>query len=124
MTQSEMRRMILNGAADEARALGWPKNWRKIVSGNDLVELTTDEPEDGSRATRVIMSFGARHPVELTAPSGRFRTWLGAQNLRSTSFRATPRTKGSFKLWHFEGKGFGHGVGMCQWGAKVMSEMA
>jgi stage II sporulation protein D len=59
----------------------------------------------------------------LAAPAGRVRNWLGPLNFRSTSFHASPFLKGLAKMWHFEGKGNGHGVGMCQWGAKVMGEM-
>ncbi len=43
----------------------------------------------------------------------------GLSFFRSTAFQV--RSLGE-KGWRFEGKGSGHGVGLCQWGAKVMGE--
>ena len=47
-----------------------------------------------------------------------FRSILGNTNLRSTWFTV----KASGRDYIFHGRGYGHGVGMCQWGAKGMSE--
>ncbi len=46
------------------------------------------------------------------------RRILGFQNLKSTWFevRRSPRAI------TFKGTGYGHGVGLCQWGAKAMAE--
>ena len=61
--------------------------------------------------------------VDLTLVSGRnrqrisaanFRKALGYGVIRSTNFEA--KTVGSEVV--FTGVGFGHGVGLCQWGAK------
>ncbi|MEM7164953.1 MAG: SpoIID/LytB domain-containing protein [Planctomycetota bacterium] len=45
-----------------------------------------------------------------------FRRLLGTRELRSTRFRCRPDPNDAQQLI-FEGRGFGHGVGMCQWGA-------
>lgn len=45
-----------------------------------------------------------------------FRLALGPGNLRSTNF-AVKVSDGKFE---FKGKGFGHGVGLCQWGSKAL----
>lgn len=45
-----------------------------------------------------------------------FRMRIGAGDLRSTNFEIE-RTKEKFI---FRGKGFGHGVGLCQWGSRMM----
>ena len=50
--------------------------------------------------------------------ASKIRQKLGNQNIKSTLFGITLRNN---KI-HFEGRGFGHGVGMCQWGAKFMVE--
>ncbi len=50
-------------------------------------------------------------------PAGHFRLAVGPNLLRSTSLRVN-RRGGSFE---FEGSGWGHGVGMCQWGARGMA---
>ena len=51
------------------------------------------------------------------------RSWMGISRFRSTDFEVKnyqlPK-KGDF--WVFTGSGNGHGVGMCQWGAKVMGD--
>jgi stage II sporulation protein D len=43
---------------------------------------------------------------------------LGTTNLKSTLFDVTDDGDGLV----FEGRGAGHGVGLCQWGAKGMAE--
>ncbi len=48
----------------------------------------------------------------------KFRIILGIRKLKSTKFRVR-RYKDYFE---FIGNGWGHGVGMCQWGAKTMAE--
>lgn len=45
------------------------------------------------------------------------RRLLGYSNIRSTLFKVTKNNRG----WKFAGKGFGHGVGLCQWGTKSMA---
>jgi len=47
-----------------------------------------------------------------------FRRALGYSNLPSTAFEVK-RTAAGFE---FDGRGSGHGGGMCQWGAKVMAD--
>ncbi len=46
------------------------------------------------------------------------RNWLDATKLKSTLFTLSQQGRSVI----FEGKGSGHGVGMCQWGAKKMGE--
>ncbi len=48
--------------------------------------------------------------------SNSFRQVLGFMNLRSTNFKM--RDQGEDV--EFVGKGFGHGVGMCQWGSRAL----
>ncbi len=55
----------------------------------------------------------------------KFRSLLGYHNLRSTLFQVTRRpnsngTPGDVFIFH--GDGFGHGVGLCQFGAQEMAE--
>lgn len=47
-----------------------------------------------------------------------FRRVVGFGNLKSTWFTMRNDRNG----WLLEGRGFGHGVGLCQWGAKGMAE--
>ncbi len=49
--------------------------------------------------------------------SNHFRESVGETKLKSTFFKIIPRTDGIL----FKGKGYGHGVGMSQWGANHMA---
>jgi stage II sporulation protein D len=42
-----------------------------------------------------------------------FRIWIGGDKMRSTQFKVLVRDD----MAEFSGKGWGHGVGLCQWGA-------
>ena len=53
-----------------------------------------------------------------TMSGNNFRLMFGAEKLRSTKFNI--RKYGNKFI--VKGKGWGHGVGMCQWGAKKMAE--
>ncbi len=55
---------------------------------------------------------------EYTISGKDFRAKLGAKNIRSTNFSVALKN-GEFA---FDGKGWGHGVGMCQWGAYEMAK--
>ncbi len=50
-------------------------------------------------------------------PSNKFRLALGGTSIKSTNFIIEIKPAGIL----FRGKGWGHGVGMCQWGALTMA---
>lgn len=48
-----------------------------------------------------------------------FRNWMGSAELKSTYIsRITRRSRG----YELHGRGFGHGAGLCQWGARGMAQ--
>lgn len=51
--------------------------------------------------------------------SSQFRVAVGPDAVRSTFLTGIRKTRDGFE---FRGKGWGHGVGFCQWGAKGMAE--
>ncbi|MBU3955811.1 SpoIID/LytB domain-containing protein [bacterium] len=51
--------------------------------------------------------------------SGKFRTMLGGRNIKSTKIKKITNER---KEVVFSGSGWGHGVGMSQWGAKELAE--
>lgn len=55
--------------------------------------------------------------VEISGPE--FRLGLGSTEVRSTLFSGVNIKEGRVVL---EGTGYGHGVGLCQWGARAMAE--
>jgi len=71
---------------------------------------------DHSGRARLITIEHQKGWLELNAND--FRLFVGADQMRST--RAIGAVEGAF--FHVHGKGWGHGVGMCQWGAKSLAE--
>jgi stage II sporulation protein D len=61
-------------------------------------------------------SPGGRISTQIV-PGSQFRSLVGSEQLRSTAFTVS---RGDGDSWVFDGRGYGHGVGMCQWGAKEM----
>jgi len=70
-------------------------------------------------------SSGYAKQVEVSGAEGRrllgaytFRMALGGHRVKSTNFTIVRTGRG----FHFQGRGFGHGVGLCQWGAQGMAQ--
>lgn len=86
--------------------------------GLDPGEITALEVLERSPSGRVVQLaiHGSRGPIVLRGPD--FRRLVGADTLKSTLF-ATTVSDGRVR---FEGRGWGHGVGLSQWGAKAMAE--
>lgn len=55
----------------------------------------------------------------LTISAAKFRLAVDPWLIKSTMFTALLRYRDGYE---FRGKGWGHGVGLCQWGAKIMAE--
>lgn len=81
------------------------------------VEVLSRFPSGRVRRLKVAFSDASGRMVTQDIPGARFRSLIGSEQLRSTAFEVT---RGPGTDWLFEGRGFGHGVGMCQWGAKEM----
>lgn len=104
--------------------------WTLRISAERLAErLRTAGPfEPRSLAVRVleVNASGRAASVEVSDASGRrkvlrgneFRNLVGNADLRSLAFSVT-RQADEFV---FQGRGWGHGVGLCQWGAKALSD--
>ena len=79
------------------------------ISG--LRQVTAGLRNKSGRLTELVLT-GARSRV--TVPAVAFRKALGYSVIKSTNFEV--RMSGDDVL--FAGAGYGHGVGLCQWGAK------
>lgn len=91
-----------------------------LQEGYQVGDITALEPIERSRSGR-IKRLGIRHSLGLLELEGKkFRQILGYDIIKSTNFSATV----SGNMVKFQGKGWGHGVGLCQWGAKGMAERA
>jgi stage II sporulation protein D len=86
-------------------------------NGVNVGSLQGVEPLDTSPSGRVKRVRIAGSAGEKVLNANLFRIHTDPQRLKSTFFTARRDGKGV----RFEGKGSGHGVGMSQWGAQVMS---
>ena len=91
---------------------GLNKNGYKI---KDIKNINTSSRDTSGRikTVRVIDSLGTEK-----IPANKFRLAVGPNVIRSTNF--TVNIKDDTAI--FRGKGWGHGVGMCQWGACYMAK--
>lgn len=85
------------------------------VAVGTVTAIDVTERTSSLRATSVTVR-GTRGSARLRGND--FRRMVGYDTLRSTLFAVA--LEGD--VAHFSGRGYGHGVGMCQWGAKGMAE--
>ncbi len=102
---------------------GWEKELSLLEISNALSRKGISEIESieiykrsstGRVVTLVIEDEFGEHIIS----GNQFRMALGPSVIRSTLFKMKKK-RGKVE---FKGKGWGHGVGMCQWGAKGMAE--
>ncbi len=103
--------------------------WKKTITLSDLESalrkkgfpvraVATLTPLKWSRAGRLLTVRILYNGGEIILKAEDLRQALGYRILPSTNFRID-----SFgKELKFEGMGYGHGVGLCQWGTKVLAE--
>ena len=99
-----------------------PVNWEKTFSARQMAKLMS-----GLKDARIVekTATGRASRVELRSKKNKktisgveFRQTLGYGELRSLFFQISKKG-GDFTV---KGKGFGHGAGMCQWGARRLAE--
>ena len=81
-----------------------------------LARLEAGAPNANNRLNDVVVSDQAGNSLIVAA--NLFRSAMGTTRIKSTSFQI----KKEGAEYHIEGEGFGHGVGMCQIGARAMAE--
>ena len=125
-------RPYLRAQADPYDTVSPYQHWREEIDRSDVLDLLSGavsgeatgfvvaHRSSGGRVTSIDVLRRHREPHEMSAAD--FRTLvnrrLGALTLKSTFFEA--RRAGN--VYVFEGKGFGHGVGLSQWGAHGMAK--
>jgi len=80
-----------------------------------VMRIDVSERSASGRVVRMFVE-GEKDKINMTGKE--FRRLLGYDLLRSTNFLV--KEDGPF--FSFSGLGWGHGVGLCQWGAKGMAE--
>jgi len=96
---------------------------KELKQDGQLVGIVT--PTTTNIRLRQVITFWKttqRGIVSIPIEATRFRAMIGTTLLKSTLFQTKMETHGGKHNWTFSGIGYGHGVGMCQWGAKVMGE--
>ena len=86
--------------------------------GYQIDDIRAIIPAEMSSSGRWIEAKIIGNNQNLIIKGNDFRMMLGIEKLKSTKFRII-RSGHDFII---KGKGWGHGVGMCQWGAKAMAE--
>jgi stage II sporulation protein D (peptidoglycan lytic transglycosylase) len=81
----------------------------------DLREIKTGKRDDSGRLTDLVL-VTARGRFTISGVN--FRKAIGYTVIKSTKFDVKPTGAGV----SFSGSGYGHGVGLCQWGAKQRAE--
>lgn len=86
-----------------------------VKNRSGLASVKLSQPNSSDRIDAVILAF--RDGFILKISSQEFRRAIGFSDLKSTHFQLVQKD-GRLR---FLGRGFGHGVGMCQYGAKNMA---
>jgi stage II sporulation protein D len=94
--------------------------WSATLSDSELQTALGDAP-DGFRvssrtATQRVNRVATASGLSLDGAT--LRRKLGYTRLKSLGFEVERTASG----WHFSGRGYGHGAGFCQWGAKALAD--
>jgi stage II sporulation protein D len=92
---------------------------RKRLPGNNIgkiksIKIKGKTAAGAAKELKIIHSKG-----EVTLNAYQFRLAVGIYQIKSHTFDFIKTSAGKF---YFKGRGWGHKVGLCQWGAKGMAE--
>lgn len=92
------------------------RDLENLTGKKDIISIDIAERTSTGRVKRLIIKTkNGSQKISGTE----LRKILGYENLKSTNFSVYLNKE----RITFKGKGWGHGVGLCQWGAKKMAEM-
>lgn len=119
----ELSGLLLRGARSDGSIPGWPVDWERVLKKGQLLDLRVAHytPQGRVNTVRMLWADGPRSVVMVISGS-RFREWVGSNRLKSGVFQLASERSASGRIWRIRGSGHGHGVGMCQWGAKIMGD--
>ncbi|MFA6004720.1 MAG: SpoIID/LytB domain-containing protein [Elusimicrobiota bacterium] len=120
----------LRGVKDKYCAAAPLYRWTVTIPTSDVLAALQSRRMFGGRLR--AFQLGRRDPAgyvrsfevrigseETTVRSGDFRAAVGGTFLRSVRLRSARMIRGGVR---FDGGGSGHGVGLCQWGARLQAE--
>jgi stage II sporulation protein D len=88
----------------------------KLDGVKSIVDIITKTPTDDDRVSQVAFRFDNGQSRTISAYD--FRNVVGTTELRSTRFQIQKKSNAI----QFNGRGFGHGVGLCQWGTRSLAQ--
>ncbi|MCB0349495.1 MAG: SpoIID/LytB domain-containing protein [Bdellovibrionales bacterium] len=121
-----------NGKKDPYCDLGNAQNWAYSISIDSLAQAYADDTNENiGTITKIVAgkktNSGRSDHIFLFFEDGRIRKWssqnlrksIGFSNIKSTLFNIVLNKE----TVSFRGKGFGHGVGLCQFGSRQMASL-
>ena len=124
MRGAEIEKHVLAALDRQGAPRDWPKDARARLSVGGLQGVQVIERDRSTQRARVLALYWGKEKLRVRATQ--FRAWMGAQAFKSTVFdiAAKVRARGAASelVFGFFGKGYGHGVGLCQYGAKGLGE--
>ncbi len=116
----EIEKKIVHGIeVDPVGKKAWPMAYIQHPESWYLNQIRTINQDE--RTSDVLFDFinlENQKPLTVSMNAYQLRNWLDPNQLKSTRFQMELHGR----LATFRGKGVGHGVGLCQWGAKKMGE--
>lgn len=86
------------------------QRWRPATAQVADLQLDGVSGRKRVRGIKVLWTSGVVSEISASV----FREAMGFTELKSTQFHVKKSSQG----WSFSGEGFGHGVGLCQWGSR------
>lgn len=94
--------------------------FQKIFSHEESAQLSSVRVAARTASGRVrVVTLEWNDGRQDTLSGHQFRRAIGFSKLRSTQFLINEGRVGKIQ---FQGRGYGHGVGMCQWGARALAQ--
>lgn len=85
-----------------------------------IAKLEVADRNRSGRVSHLKLSWSDGSSALISAPE--FRMAMGHEKIKSTNFEMNlDRKEGNVESVVFKGRGFGHGVGLCQWGSKHLA---
>lgn len=86
-----------------------------FLSNQNVRDIQLEDMDNIGRAKSILVRYDGG---DVVINANKFRLAVGAGKLKSTIFDV----QNYGNTYEFKGRGFGHGVGLCQWGMKEMAE--
>lgn len=93
------------------------KKLQSHIKVSGITGISIGEKDETGRAKYFVLETKSG---KVNVHSNDFRIWVSPMKLKSTWIQGIGKKAGNF---YFKGRGWGHGVGLCQYGTKQLGEM-